>query len=190
MKLYSCVIEYRNCVRLYQFLSENIDEAIIKLINIMNIPYIKGKRKAMLLSELEKPEIGIARLKGMWNVWCLFALVWGDSFLVNVVESDILISKKNKEIVNYQFTVIVLFKEGTFVQQIIANDLRDCLVKWSRYLSWRYYNKEERKTIRTMVSNSLNTSFNSQNMIQFHEKIEGNWLRLYVIKSPSQVESE
>ena len=44
MKLYSCVIEYRNCVRLYQFLSENIDEAVIKLINIMNIPYIKGKR--------------------------------------------------------------------------------------------------------------------------------------------------
>ena len=119
----------------------------------------------------------------MRNIWCFDEYVHGHCLMATIIESSIDNAPQGNHRSLYSF--VSLFKGGTFVQQIEADDISGCIIKWTSRIPCKYFDKGQRLYIRKEIKNICQNQSHSDGvgLIDFYFTIDGNPFRLYVIDS-------
>lgn len=129
--------------------------ALNQWIDTLSFPHIGDISKHKMKQHIYSGEIEETPLKKLHHINCLYEIVNG-----KIIEAYIVRHKHHPSELQ-TFNIIVLFKGGTYVRQIQANNYREAIRIWGKYLSWHFYNSIERKTIKEMLKNNFEELVNS-----------------------------
>lgn len=142
----------------------------------LRYPRLGEKSKLKILEEINDSngqESLFTRLIRLKNVSCISFGANGVTMDINIVELS-----RNCE----KTTVIAYYKGGTYISQSGILQSLEAIRHWSRYLSWRYYSKEERAAIRKAVSELQSLNIVIEGLVwKFESFILGNSLEVYIV---------
>ena len=153
-------------------------EVLLEWFSSLRYPRLGEKSKLKILEEIndsngqESLFTSLIRLK---NVSCISFGANGITVDINIVELSRSCGKS---------TVIAYYKGGTYISQSGILQSLEAIRHWARYLSWRYYTKEERAAIRKAVSEIPSLNVIIEGVVwNFESSILGDSLKVYIVKS-------
>lgn len=159
---------------------ENIKQALLSCVS--NIRYTRLGTKS--ISKIKNNLIynpykmyDITKLSRIYNVFHV-------SLDINGVNIDANIIKSKEVDENHTYTIVTYFKGGTYITQNASKNSTSTIKHWAKYLSWRYYSKEERAEIKNKISTIKELTVIIEGMVwNFECNILSNSLNIYIVKS-------
>lgn len=90
------------------------------------------------------PVIKIIKIR---SVWCSGFLLNNNNYSLNIIEEPL--DQSDEPF----YTIVAYFKKGIYVYQYKSSNAYEALKEWTRHLSWRYYERNERDIIKKSVGN-------------------------------------
>lgn len=152
MKRYTFITDYEcgKDSRVLTIYTDDVKQAEIYWISTLDFPQIGDASKKRLKKMLSSNTIYSSRLKNIREVSCIYTKINGKSIESYIIEhKDLIVSNL------FIYIVIVLYKGGTFVRRVFAPDQHYAIKLWAKYLSWHFYDKQERDCIKNTILKNL-----------------------------------
>ena len=160
-----------------QFNSQNWVDLLILWAQSLKYPGIGEKTRERMVQDITDTDD-----------WYFFVpmdnhkIIWTTTFVVRGIFIGVYALKIQKQ-ESFKYAMVVGFKDMSIPYVSKENSLQNCLVHWSRYLSWRYYSKEERAAIRKAVSEMPSLNMVIEGLVwKFESSILGNRLEVYIVE--------
>lgn len=156
-----------------------LKNAVLSCVSKIKYPRIGVKSILKIKSNILINPYGfqdIVALKGICKVYNV-------SLCVNGINIDVNIVNVQHE-TNSLYTIFVYYKGGTYVNQHYNVNPLQALKHWARYMSYRFYSKEEKKAARKIVSEIKELNVVIEGFVwNLDCTLLGNSLKVYVVKS-------
>lgn len=174
--------EDKHVVAVSQISSKNEHELLNRWAIQLNYPRIGEKSRKKLLDEIQsRYQIGdksLVLLRKTQNVYSDFFLVNGISIFLYIIEKKYIPNNFDK------FAMFVFYKDTDYVYEKESKTPIDVLFNWAKYLSWHYFSREERKSIKSNVLTKASLKCIIENTVWYYESfILENKLEVYIVKS-------
>ena len=180
MEKYVFLIDYQVGTLIMANVIEAKDEqdAILKGFEMVDFPYIGEKTRGKIISQVKSGEEYPVVIRGISEVKNFFLFPNGKALEMNYMKIHNSIDGGKS-----CFLLFTFYKGGIFISKSKEVDLFQVLPHWARYLSWRYYSKEDRAAIRGVISKapSLNEVIDGV-VWNFETQILGNSLKVYIVR--------
>ena len=155
-------------------------DAVEKWIKAIDFPYIGPKSIRKMLLQIRQGEEYPVKIRGFSEIKNLIFFLNGKSLLTNYLKIRNTPDVRESD---SSFVFFVLFQRGNFIYKSPVKCLEKVMPHWSRYLSWRYYSKEERAAIRKAVSEMPSLNMVIEGLVwKFESSILGNRLEVYIVE--------
>ena len=166
------------CFQVAQFDSLNWVDLLILWAQSLKYPRIGEKTRERIVQEVTE-----ADSSDLWvPINDTHKIIFYTTFSVRGIFIGLYALKIQKQ-ESFKYAMIVGFQGASFAYVSKENSLQNCLVHWSRYLSWRYFSKEERAAIRKVVSEMPSLNMVIEGLVwKFESSILGNRLEVYIVE--------
>ena len=166
------------CFQVAQFDCQNWGDLLILWAQSLKYPRIGEKSRERIVQEITDPDDChfLLPINGTHKI------ISYTYFVVNGIFIGVYALKIQKQ-ESFKYAMIASFKGASISYVLKENSLQNCLVHWSRYLSWRYFSREERAAIRKAVSEMPSLNMVIEGLVwKFESSILGNKLEVYIVE--------
>lgn len=183
MKKYLFLTDYQtgHAIKAEIIEAEDEKKAVLKWIKTIRFPYIGPIARKNIEEEYLTGVESSACIRGIHGLHCMFFFQNNRIIDAHFLDVSSILERSSECTRNITF---VYFKGGIFISKSKAESPLTTILHWTRYLSWRYYSKEERSEIRKKVSNIKKINEIIEGLVwNFECSIFGNKLKVYIVKS-------